>query len=113
MKKSELIKDFMLEHVIAISIILFIVLIILLINFYVTSPENIKNAKIRDLNHNQTRTIILNPKVTCQQIEDLRTRHFQALTWETDPLFYGSDLGLSETLWNNKNCGHVLGWFDQ
>lgn len=112
MKKSELIKDFMLDHVIAITLILLLVLSLLLINYYVTSPENIKNGKIRELNHNQTQLILLNPKISCDQIMDLRTKHFQALTWETDPLFYSQDIELSKTLWNVKNCGHVLGWLD-
>ena len=95
-----------------IMIILSTVLIFLLLNFFLNSPQEIKNSKIRELNHNQTKMILYNSKVTCAQIEDLRVLHFQALTWETDPLFYGSDIELSKLLWNNKNCGHILGWFE-
>lgn len=117
MKKIDIIKVFLEDNknlvIKIIMIILLSVFIFLILNYFLNSPIEIKNYKIRELNHNKTTIILQNPKVTCEQIEDLRVRHFQSMNWETDPLFFSNNLELSKSLWNNKNCGHVLGWFDQ
>lgn len=80
--------------------------------WYSNTPEQQTAEYQRELLANKTMSILDNPNVTCQQIQELRTQSVQSYSWESDPFHYDYVKDHARDLWNAKNCGNHWGWFE-